>query len=95
MIQEIHGIQSTNPTDGDHLHLTICQDKRRTYVFADCLPITRKLYRDPTGRFLAISTNGNKCILVVYNYNSNTIHAQDMTNGTKQSQFKAYNEIIS
>ena len=64
-------------------------------MFADYLPIAGKLYGDHTGWFLTTSTSGNKCIFVIYDYDSNIIHAQGMTSCTKQSQLKAYNEIIS
>ena len=83
MTQETQGVQSTKPADDDHVHLTIRQDKIITYVLVDCLPITSKLYNDSTGRFWTTFTSGNKCNLVVYDYDSNAIHEQDMASGTK------------
>ena len=38
------------------------------------LPGNRQIYGDPTGRFVAQSISDKKYILVVYNYDANTIH---------------------
>ena len=74
------------PVDDNHLHPTIHQDKRTIYVFEDYLPIAGTLYGDSTGRFLATCTSGNTHILVVYDYDSNIIHAQYMTSATKKAR---------
>lgn len=74
------------PTDDNHLHPTIHQNKRTIYVFKDYLPITGKLYGDPTGWFLATSTSVNTHILVVCDYDSNIIHTQYMTSATKKAR---------
>ena len=44
------------------------------YIFAGSLPITGRLYGDPTGRYLATSINDNQYMLDVYDYGLNTIH---------------------
>lgn len=64
-------------------------------MFANYLPVTGKLYGDSTDQLLAISTSDNKCILIVSDYDFNSIHVQGMHSGTKQSQVKAYDEAMS
>jgi len=49
------------------------------FLYADCQPATGQIYTDPTGRFLVPSVSGNSYILVVYDYDSNFIHAEPFT----------------
>jgi hypothetical protein len=65
------------------------------FLYADCQPATGQIYTDPTGRFLVPSVSGNSYILVVYNYNSNFIHAEPMKNCTKEVILAAYQRVIS
>lgn len=51
-------------------------------MFADCIPITSKLYGDHISRYLATSTNSNKYILVVYDNDYNIIYVQGIPSGT-------------
>ena len=64
-------------------------------MFAKCVPATGKLYGDPTGRFVVSSISENKYVLVIYDYNSNGIHAQGMLNNTNDGQAKAYKTVIN
>ena len=57
-------------------------DKSTIYMFADCIPITSKLYGDHISRYLATSTNSNKYILVVYDNDYNIIYVQGIPSGT-------------
>jgi len=53
------------------------------------------MYTDPTGHFLVPSVSGNSYIHVVYDYNSNFIHAEPMRNRTKEVILAAYQRVIS
>ena len=53
------------------------------------------MYGDPAGRFIAPSISGNTYILVVYCYDSNTIHPIAMQSRTKESQVAAYQTVIA
>ena len=52
MTQERHGVYPTQSDNDEHPHPTISQDKRTICVFTNYLPITDKLYGDPTGYLL-------------------------------------------
>ena len=62
----------------------------------DCI---EKCYTNQTGRFPITSRNGNKYILLVYHYDSNTIHAEPLKNRTgielKTSYHKLYNLLTN
>ena len=51
---------------------------RSHFLYAACAEITGKVFSDQTGRFLTSSTSGNKEMLILYDYNSNFIHAEAM-----------------
>ena len=52
-----------------------------------------KIYTDQTGRFQVTSSRGNKYIMVVYNYDSNTIHVEAMKSRTGGELKVAYQKI--
>ena len=52
--------------------------QRTNYVFADCHDITGQIFSDQPGRFLASSISGHQHIMVVYDYDSNSILAEPM-----------------
>jgi hypothetical protein len=52
--------------------------KRSHFVFADCQPLTGQIYTDQTGRFLPPSSAGNSYLLILYDFDSNSIHAEPM-----------------
>jgi hypothetical protein len=52
------------------------------------------VYTDPIGKFLVPSVSGNQYILVVYEYDSNYIHAEPMIDRTGPSIIAAYQRII-
>jgi len=68
---------------------------KTNFLYADCQPATGQIYTDPTGRFVVPSVSGNSYILVVYDYNSNFIHAEPMRNRTKEVILAAYQRVIS
>jgi hypothetical protein len=67
------------PTTDAHIAADVtppAEDNTRTIlIYADCHCTTGMVYTDPTGKFLVPSVSGNQYVLVVYEYNSNYIHA--------------------
>jgi hypothetical protein len=47
-------------------------------IYVDCQPATGQIHSDLTGRFLTASSRGNSYLLIVYDYDSNYIHAEPM-----------------
>jgi hypothetical protein len=50
---------------------------------------TGQIYTDQTGRFVTPSSNGNNCLLALYDYDSNCILAEAMKNRTANSMLTA------
>ena len=71
------------------------QEAKTNTYYTRIIECTGKVYSDPTGKFIQPSTQGNKYILVYYDYDSNHIFAEPMQNRTKESQMKAYKTIIT
>ena len=51
--------------------------KTKSY-FTSCFQATGKIYGDPTGRFVAPSISGNEYLIVVYSYDTNIIHVEEI-----------------
>ena len=51
-------------------------------LYAFCIPSTGKIFTDQTGRMPIRSTSGNSDLLVLYDYDSNCIHAEAMPSRT-------------
>jgi hypothetical protein len=64
------------------------------YIYADCQLATGQIYTDPTGHFLVPSISGNQYLLVLYDYDSNFIHAKPMKNRTKETILAAYRRVL-
>jgi hypothetical protein len=54
------------------------------------MPTTGKVFSDQTGRFLAPSSNGNNYLLILYDYDSNQIHAAPMKSRSAGEHLAAY-----
>jgi Reverse transcriptase (RNA-dependent DNA polymerase) len=67
------------------------------YCFAALLPIkkTGQVYSDQTGRFPTTSSMGNTQIFVLYDYDSNSIHAQPMQTKSAQDILFAYTTVAN
>jgi hypothetical protein len=66
-------------------------DNTRTrLIYADCHCTTGMVYTDPTGKFLVPSVSGNHNLLIMYEYDSNYIHAEPMIDRTGPSIIAAY-----
>jgi len=83
-------------TDQEDIYLTIDNTLPRTRthdVFMKIVDHTGKIYTDQTSRFPVTSTRGNKCTLVAYGYDSNTINAEPIKYRTGPTLLKAYQNI--
>ena len=73
-------------------------EPRSHFLYAASAEITGKVFSDQTGRFLTSSTSGNKEILILYDYDSNFIHAEAMKDRSGPEILLAYkrgHELIS
>ena len=61
--------------------------------YASMMEVTGKVYSDQTGRFVALSDKGNQYLFVMYDYDSNSIHAEPMKNCTANSILTAYKTV--
>jgi hypothetical protein len=104
--QERANIRSTRPpassrqqpTSEDDLEDNVAppaEDNTRTrIIYADCNCTIGMVYTDPTGKILVPSVSGNQYILVVYEDDSNYIHAKPMIDRTGPSIIAAYQRSI-
>jgi hypothetical protein len=99
-------IQSTHPPASSRQQPTIddyvddtappLEDNTRTrIIYADCHCTTSMVYTDPTEKFLVPNVSGNQYILIVYEYDSNYIHAEPMIDRTGPSINAAYQRSIA
>jgi hypothetical protein len=49
-----------------------------------------QIYTDQTGRFPVVSSKGNKCIMLLYDYDSNVILAQPIKDRTAPELLRAF-----
>jgi hypothetical protein len=86
------------PTSDDHLEDDMApppeDDTSTRIIYADCHCTTSMVYKDPTGKFLVPSVSGNQYIPVVYEYDSNYIHAKPMIDRTGPSIIAAHQRSI-
>ena len=67
---------------------------RSHHCFASVVtPTTGQIHSDQTGKFIVASSTGNNYVLVVYDYDSNSILVEPMRNRTGPSILKAYTII--
>jgi hypothetical protein len=57
------------------------------------IEITGKIYSDQTGRFPVTSSRGNKYIMVVYDYDSNSILTEPLKSRNENELVRAYSKI--
>ena len=67
---------------------------RTHHIYAECQTITGKVGSDQTGRFIVPSTTGNNYIFVLYDYDSNSIHAEPIPNRKQESIKNAYEKVL-
>ena len=87
------GKQSTHPKEPNE---TPSKKPMRTHsVFFQATGLSGKFYTDQTGRFPVTSSRGFKYIMVAYDHDSNTIHAEPMKNRSGPEILKVYTKIHS
>eukprot|EP00978_Attheya_sp_CCMP212_P008992 scaffold21179_cov47-Attheya_sp.AAC.3 len=64
-------------------------------MFAAVHDARGQIYTDQPGRFLVALSSGNLYILILYDYDSNYIHAEPMPSRSKQSILMAYKKAIA
>ena len=100
------GIRSTKPTISEIMNEELAPeptlepprriDKRQHDVAVDILPFEELkgiIATDLPGRFPTTSAQGNAYVLVMYDYDSNTINAVAIKNRKTASLVKGYNEL--
>jgi hypothetical protein len=63
-------------------------------LYVNCQLITGQIATDLPGRFLVPSSRGNSCILIVYNYDSNYIHAESLRSRSVPDILAGYKRSI-
>jgi hypothetical protein len=61
--------------------------------FAACIQPTGLIFTDQTGEFVIPSSTGNNQLLVIYDYDSNYIHAEPMKSKTGPAILAAYQRV--
>ena len=80
------GKQSTQPREPSG---TPSKNPTRTHiVYLQATDLAGKIYTDQTGRLPVTSSRSYKYIMVAYDYDSNTIHAEPMKNCSDQELLK-------
>jgi hypothetical protein len=69
-------------------------EARTHFVFIKVEPITGKTYSDQTGKFIAPSASGMNYLFIMYDFDSNTIHADPIKNRTAAEIKRAYAKIV-
>jgi len=64
------------------------------HIFPVCIPISEKKITDQTGQVTIPSSSGNKYLFVLYEYDSNFIHAVPIPSRTKNQFLTTYNSSI-
>ena len=68
-------------------------ENKSHYIFAACVQTTGTMHSDPTGRFIHPSVAGNNYYLVVYCYDSKSIHVEAIPSRLAEAQRTAYAKI--
>jgi len=69
-------------------------DHRTHHIYTQCETITGQVGSDQTGRFVVPSTSRNNYIFVLYDYDSNSIHAEPIPNRKQESIKDAYEKVL-
>ena len=69
-------------------------EHRTNYIYADCHDITGQIFSDQPGRFLVSSISGHQYIMIVYDYDSNSILAEPMKSRSGPEMRRAYKAIF-
>ena len=87
---------SADATNEDTFPSPVGGTNERTHCcYAAYLPTvaTGKIFTDQTGRFIVPASTGNTQLFILYDYDSNSIHAEPMPNKTAGSILTAYKNV--
>jgi hypothetical protein len=85
----------TNPNTENHIADHTDEGQTTNQVFATVIDIgTGKIYTNQTGKFPVLSSQGNKYIFVLYDYDSNAIMAEPIKSRTQGELTRAYKELF-
>ena len=59
-------------------------------MYTFCIPSTSQIFTDQTGRILIRSTSGNSNFIILYDFDSNYIHAETIPSRTRYQILLAY-----
>ena len=71
-----------------------CLNTRTDTMYVSCIQCIGKIYGNPAVKFITPSFSGNNYILIVHNYDINSIYAKSLVNRTKEYQLLVYQEIL-
>ena len=86
------------PPDDSHLQPPILDGANTNLIFASTLDIPNKtgqIYTDQTGAFPHYSSSGHRYIMVLYDFDSNAILAEPLTNKTAAEHLRAYKSLLA
>ena len=66
---------------------------RTHWVYQKAIEITGQIFSDQTGRFPVTSSRGNKYIMIVYDYDSNSILAEPLKSRSEHELVRAYTKL--
>jgi hypothetical protein len=84
---------ATNVDDQDTFPASENPNERTHHCYTATIEITGQVYSDQTGCFVAPSDNGNQYLFVLYDYDSNSIHAEPMKNKTAKCILSTYKTV--
>jgi hypothetical protein len=95
--QQRKSLQSTKPNsiqpNDDLSPSSDSPNEQSHHLYAATIELTGQTATDLTGQFPSNSSRGNKYILILYNYNSNSILAKPMKNHSDSEHLRAYNKL--
>jgi hypothetical protein len=71
----------------------VASHERTHCVYMKPIAVTGQIHSNQTGRFPITSSRGSKYIMVVYDYDSNTILTELLTSRTKSELLRAYSKL--
>jgi hypothetical protein len=76
--------------DDDVFPTSTSSGEQSHHCYATIMEPMGQIYTDQTGRFVQASSNGNNYLLMLYDYDSNSILAEPLKTGTGQAILAAY-----
>ena len=91
--QERQNKKSTKTTDNNDALLSNAKQEERSHnVFIKDIEITGKIFTDQTGRFPVPSIEGYKYVMILYDYDSNSVRGVPMKSRSKEEMVRAYQD---